>query len=125
MTPKQSWVNKGDTRPTEESGLWIVSFDPDAVTICCSLVPANCPRIVLVIAEGDCIVKLYMNRFDVVAIAVEAGKVDARPGSPRHLDSLMLQSLTLVQLCLCRAVAVVVVDGWRAVEGDAKRESDQ
>ena len=71
IMPKQSWLKRGKTRPTVGSGLWIVSFEPDAVTICCSFVPANCPKIVLVIAEGGCIVKLYKNRFEVVAMIAE------------------------------------------------------
>ena len=45
--------------------------DPEAVTICCSLVPANCPRIAWFIAVGGCMVKLYMNIEDVVAMVEE------------------------------------------------------
>jgi len=47
----------------------MVSRDPEAVTICCSLVPANWPRIACVIAEEGWIVKEYMNMDDVVAIS--------------------------------------------------------
>ena len=68
MMPKQSCVNSGEILPWVASGLWIVSFDPEAVIICCSFVPANCPRTAEVIAEGGCIVKLYMNIELVVAI---------------------------------------------------------
>jgi hypothetical protein len=46
----------------------MVSFDPEAVTICCSLVPENCPNTAEVIADGGCIVKLYMNIELVVAM---------------------------------------------------------
>ncbi len=46
----------------------MVSFDPEAVMICCSLVPENCPRTAEVIADGGCIVKLYMNILLVVAM---------------------------------------------------------
>jgi hypothetical protein len=46
----------------------MVSFDPDAVTICCSLVPANWPRIACVTAVGGWIVREYMNMFEVVAM---------------------------------------------------------
>ncbi len=46
----------------------MVSFDPEAVMICCSFVPANCPSTADVIAEGGCIVKLYMNMELVVAM---------------------------------------------------------
>ena len=41
---------------------------PDAVTICCSFVPANCPRIACVVAVGGCIVSEYMNIDEVVAM---------------------------------------------------------
>lgn len=51
----------------------MVSFDPDAVTICCSFVPANCPNTACVIAVGGCIVKLYMNIELVVAMLGEGG----------------------------------------------------
>jgi hypothetical protein len=50
----------------------MVSFDPDAVTICCSFVPENCPNIACVIAEGGCMVKLYMNMELVVAMLGDA-----------------------------------------------------
>lgn len=46
----------------------MVSLDPDAVMICCSLVPANCPKIACVIAVGGWIVREYMNICDVVAM---------------------------------------------------------
>lgn len=49
----------------------MVSFDPEAVTICCSLVPENCPRTAEVIDDGGCIVKLYMNIELVVAMVSE------------------------------------------------------
>lgn len=52
----------------------MVSLEPDAVTICCSLVPENCPSTADVIAAGGCIVKLYMNIELVVAIL----RMDAR-----------------------------------------------
>lgn len=46
----------------------MVSREPEAVTICCSLVPENCPSIVCVIEEGGWIVREYMNMLDVAAI---------------------------------------------------------
>lgn len=46
----------------------MVSREPEAVTICCSLVPANCPSIVCVMEEGGWIVREYMNMLDVAAI---------------------------------------------------------
>lgn len=54
------------TLPWVASGRWMVSFEPDAVTICCSLVPENWPRIACVTAEGGWIVREYMNMFDVM-----------------------------------------------------------
>lgn len=68
MMPKQSWVKSGEILPWMGSGLWMVSFDPEAVMICCSFVPANCPRTAEVMADGGCIVKLYMNIELVAAI---------------------------------------------------------
>ena len=41
IIPKQSWVNNGEIFPWVASGLCMVSFEPDAVMICCSFVPAN------------------------------------------------------------------------------------
>lgn len=46
----------------------MVSFEPEAVTICCSFVPENCPNTADVIDDGGCIVKLYMNIELVVAM---------------------------------------------------------
>lgn len=46
----------------------MVSRDPEAVTICCSLVPANWPRIAWVIAVGGWIVREYINMEEVVAM---------------------------------------------------------
>ena len=55
--------------PRVGSGRCIVSRDPEAVTICCSFVPANCPRIACVIEDGDWIVREYMNMLEVAAIS--------------------------------------------------------
>ena len=68
IMPNTSCVYIGVTLPCVASGRWIVSFDPDAVTICCSFVPANWPSIACVTAVGCCIVKEYKNMFEVVAI---------------------------------------------------------
>ena len=46
----------------------MVRSEPEAVMICCSFVPANCPNIACVIAEGGLMVKAYMNIEDVVAM---------------------------------------------------------
>lgn len=45
-----------------------MSRDPEAVIICCSLVPANWPNIAWVIAVGGWIVREYMNMDEVVAM---------------------------------------------------------
>lgn len=46
----------------------MVSREPEAVTICCSLVPANCPSMACVMDEGGWIVREYMNMLDVAAM---------------------------------------------------------
>ena len=46
----------------------MVSRAPDAVTICCSFVPANCPSIAYVTDVGGWIVSEYMNILEVAAI---------------------------------------------------------
>lgn len=58
----------GVTLPWVGSGRWMVSFEPEAVTICCSFVPANWPRMAWVIAVGGWIVREYINICDVVAM---------------------------------------------------------
>ena len=47
----------------------MVSRAPDAVTICCSFVPANCPSIACVTDVGGWIVSEYMNILEVAAIS--------------------------------------------------------
>lgn len=61
----------------------MVKREPDAVTICCSFVPANWPSIAWVIEEGGWMVKAYMNIDDVVAIASKG-----RPKAENVLDVL-------------------------------------
>ncbi len=46
----------------------MVSRAPDAVTICCSFVPANCPSIACVTDVGGWIVSEYINILEVAAI---------------------------------------------------------
>ena len=48
-----------------------MSREPDPVTICCSFVPANCPRIACVIDEGGWMVREYMNMLEVAAMMPE------------------------------------------------------
>ncbi len=55
--------------PCVGSGRYNVRRDPDAVTICCSFVPPNWPRIAWAIADGGCMVREYMNMDEVVAMA--------------------------------------------------------
>ena len=68
MMPNKSWDRIVEILPWAGSGRWMVSREPEAVTICCSLVPANCPSIVCVMEEGGWIVREYMNMLDVAAI---------------------------------------------------------
>lgn len=75
MIPKQSWVKRGTILPWLASGLWMVSFDPEAVTICCSFVPENCPNTADVIEEGGWIVRLYMNIELVVAMVSDTRRL--------------------------------------------------
>lgn len=48
----------------------MVSREPEAVTICCSLVPANCPSMAWVIEDGGWMVREYMNMLDVAAMSL-------------------------------------------------------
>ena len=50
------------------SGRSKVRREPEAVMICCSLVPENWPRMACVIVDGGWIVKEYRNMLEVVAI---------------------------------------------------------
>ena len=61
MMPNTSCDKMGETFACVGSGLWIVSREPAAVTICCSFVPANCPRIAWVTEVGGWMVREYMN----------------------------------------------------------------
>lgn len=56
------------TLPCEGSGRDKVRRDPEAVKICCSLVPLNCPTIACVMVVGGWMVKEYRNIFEVAAI---------------------------------------------------------
>ena len=69
IIPKTSCERSVVIFPWVGSGRCMVIRGPDAVTICCSFVPANCPRIACVIAVGGCMVREYMNIDEVVAMA--------------------------------------------------------
>lgn len=69
IIPKTSWERSVVIFPWVGSGRCKVIRDPEAVTICCSFVPANCPRIACVIEVGGCMVREYMNIDEVVAMA--------------------------------------------------------
>ena len=69
IIPKTSWDRRVVIFPCVGSGRCMVIRDPDAVTICCSFVPANCPSIACVIEVGGCMVREYMNIDDVAAMA--------------------------------------------------------
>lgn len=68
IIPNTSWDKSVLIFPCVGSGRCIVSREPDAVTICCSFVPANCPSIACVIEEGGWMVREYMNMDEVVAM---------------------------------------------------------
>jgi hypothetical protein len=68
IIPKTSCERAVTIFPCEGSGRWRVRREPEAVIICCSFVPANCPRIAWVMAVGGWTVKLYMNIDEVVAM---------------------------------------------------------
>lgn len=69
MMPKTSCERMVLILPWVGSGLWIVKREPEAVTICCSFVPANWPSIACVMAVGGWMVSEYMNMEEVVAMA--------------------------------------------------------
>jgi len=69
IIPNTSWERSVVIFPWVASGRCKVIRDPEAVTICCSFVPANCPRIACVIEVGGCMVREYMNIDEVVAMA--------------------------------------------------------
>lgn len=68
MMPKTSCERMVLILPWVGSGLWMVRREPEAVTICCSLVPANCPSIAWVMEVGGWMVSEYMNIDEVVAM---------------------------------------------------------
>jgi hypothetical protein len=70
IIPKTSCDSAVTIFPWEGSGRCKVRREPEAVTICCSFVPANCPRIAWVMAVGGCTVKLYINIDEVVAMVL-------------------------------------------------------
>ena len=74
IIPNTSCDNAVMILPCDGSGRCSVSRDPEAVTICCSFVPANCPRIAWVMAVGGCSIKLYINMDEVVAMVLEGGQ---------------------------------------------------
>jgi hypothetical protein len=78
IIPNTSWESAVIIFPCDGSGRWRVRRDPDAVTICCSFVPANWPRMAWVTAVGGCRVKLYMNIEDVVAMILQQRRKPAQ-----------------------------------------------
>lgn len=80
MMPKTSWERMVRTLPWAGSGLRRERRVPQAVMICCSLVPENWPTTAWVTVDGGWIVSEYMNMLDVVAILTAgAGKACAAP----------------------------------------------
>lgn len=68
MIPNTSWDRRVVTFPWAGSGRIKVSREPEAATICCSLVPENWPKTAWVIEVGGWMVSEYKNMFEVVAI---------------------------------------------------------
>ena len=68
MIPNISCESRVVTFPRVGSGRSSVRRDPDAVTICCSLVPENWPRIAWTMVVGGWIVSEYRNIFEVAAM---------------------------------------------------------
>ena len=73
MMPKTSCDSIGVTLACVGSGRRIVSLGPAAVTICCSFVPANCPRMACVTEVGGWTVREYINMELVVAMLAVGG----------------------------------------------------
>ncbi len=90
MMPKTSWDRMVLILACVGSGRYIVSREPDAVTICCSLVPANCPSMACVIDVGGWIVREYMNMELVVAMI--AILPDSAQRLPTRLSCICRQS---------------------------------
>lgn len=84
MMPKTSCDRMVVILPWLPSGRCSVNREPQAVTICCSLVPANCPRMACVTAAGGWMVREYMNIEDVVAM------LGCLPGRAPGLQELRL-----------------------------------
>jgi hypothetical protein len=78
IIPKTSCERAVTIFPWEGSGRWRVRREPEAVIICCSFVPANCPRIAWVMAVGGWTVKLYMNIDEVVAMVPRERRTPAQ-----------------------------------------------
>ena len=68
MMPNTSCERSVVTFPWDGSGRIRVRREPDAATICCSLVPENWPNTAWVMDVGGWMVSEYKNIFDVVAM---------------------------------------------------------
>lgn len=79
----------------------MVSREPEAVTICCSLVPANCPSMAWVIEDGAWIVREYMNMLDVAAMLSGGGsarRLSIRLKGQAKIDVTLDEGLSLQSL---------------------------
>ena len=79
MMPKISCDTMVLTLPCLGSGWRRVRREPEAVMICCSLVPENCPSSACEMAVGGWMVSEYRNMFDVVAMIVAMRRELAPP----------------------------------------------
>lgn len=102
IIPNISWERSVLILPCVGSGLCMVIREPDAVTICCSFVAANCPSIACVMEVGGCIVREYMNIEDVVAIAGTSSPEAVRPFSVHCAPIVVFQSKRLAYCLLMR-----------------------
>ena len=83
-----------------------MSRDPEAVTICCSFVPANWPKIACVMDAGGWIVREYMNMLEVAVI------LPCRPEYGTALNHLFDATVAHeFAVLLCRATSTIVKRG--------------
>lgn len=75
MMPKTSCDSSVMTLPCVGSGRRRERREPQAVMICCSLVPENWPRMAWVMVDGGWIVREYRNMLDVVAILTSGSQM--------------------------------------------------
>ncbi|KAK0621372.1 PXA domain-containing protein [Bombardia bombarda] len=91
------------TLPCLGSGWRRVRREPEAVMICCSLVPENCPRRACVIVVGGWIVNEYRNMFEVAAMIPGVRRKPARLCRGGGID--------------CAAKRLLFIERWMMADG--------